>query len=80
MDLPPPLINQRRHQPRRAGLVACTQTGTVVAVKVFMKQEAIAPVGIFLEFGGIAVDRSASVGDSGRSDEVGGRSTTNSGP
>lgn len=80
MDLPPPLINQRRYQPRRARLVTCTQTGTVVAVKVFMKQEAIAPVGIFLEFGGIAVDRSVSVGDSGRSDELGGRSTTNSGP
>ena len=80
MDLPPPLINQRHHQPRRARLVTCTQTGTVVAMKVFIKQEAIAPVGIFLGFGGIAVDRSVSVGDSGRSDELGGRSTTNSGP
>src|SRR6516165_2975685 len=45
-----------------AGLVAGTQAGTVVPMKVFIKQNVIPPVGIGLEFLRPAIDRASSGG------------------
>src|SRR5437899_2732025 len=50
-------LDQRRDEPRPAGLVTGAQTGTVVTVEVLVKEDVVAPVGIGLEFPDAAVDR-----------------------
>ena len=44
------LLNQFRHQGSPAGLMTGAEAGAVVAVKVFMKRDQVAPVRIILEF------------------------------
>src|SRR5947207_1425979 len=56
-----PLINQVRHQPRPPCLVRSPEPGAVVAVEVFIEEQQIAPVRIFLEDARTAVDRSAAI-------------------
>lgn len=56
----PILLNQFCDQGGPAGLMACTDAGAVVAVKIFVKQDEIAPVIITLEFFRPAEDRPAA--------------------
>ena len=55
------LLNQFRNQRGPAGLVAGADAGAVVAMKVFVKRDQVAPVGIFLEFFRAAEDRAPAM-------------------
>src|SRR5262245_5647104 len=58
----PGLLNQLCDQSGPAGLVACTDPSPVVAVEVFVEQEAIMPMWIVLESVCPAEDRTFSFG------------------
>src|SRR5262245_6638288 len=46
--------------PGPAGLMTGADTGAVVAVKVFVEQQVVAPARVCLEFLGAAIDRAAA--------------------
>ena len=56
------LLEQLRHQAGPAGLVAGADASPVVAVKVLVKQDVLAPVRVVLKLALPTVDRSATVG------------------
>ena len=56
----PVLLDQFRDQGRPAGLMAGTDAGAVVAVKIFVERDEIAPMIITLEFFRPAEDRPAA--------------------
>ena len=55
------LLNQFRNERRPAGLVAGADAGAVVAVKVFVKRNEVAPVRILLKFLRAAEDRTTAM-------------------
>ena len=55
------LFDQLRHQCRPTGLVACAQSCACFAVEIFVKQNQITPVRIFLEKRRVAVDWAPTV-------------------
>src|SRR5690349_16031117 len=59
-ELFPILLDQFRDQGGPAGLMAGTDAGAVVAVKIFVERDEIAPMIITLEFFRAAEDRPAS--------------------
>ena len=50
-------LDQFGHEPRPAGLMAGAESCTIVPVKVLVKEDVIAPVGIALELLATAIDR-----------------------
>ena len=54
-------LDQLRHQPGPAGLMAGAEPRAVVAVEVFVEQDVVAPVGIGLELLRAAVHRPPAV-------------------
>src|SRR5262249_28453608 len=57
---PPPLINQRSDQRAPPSLMRSSDAGAVITVKVFVEQNIVAPVWVFLKLLGSAIDRTAS--------------------
>src|SRR5262249_5017426 len=57
----PPLVDERRHQRRPAGLVAGAEAGAVVAVEGLVEQDQVAPVRVLLELPRAAVHRPPAV-------------------
>src|SRR5207244_13175639 len=57
----PALLEQLRHAPRPAGLVAGPDPGAVVTVEVFVEEDQVAPVRIALEALGPAIHGAAPV-------------------
>jgi len=55
-----PLINEIRDQRGPAGLMACTESRSVVAVEMLVEESVVAPMRIVLKFLHAAVDRPAS--------------------
>src|SRR5277367_4948302 len=55
------LLNQFRDQCGPAGLVTCTDSGTVIAVEIFIKKDQVLQVRITLKKFGAARDRTASI-------------------
>src|SRR5712671_2013870 len=56
---------KQMHRPgnnsRPAGLVTCPKTGSIVAVEIFVKQNVITPVWIFLKLASFSIDRSVAI-------------------
>src|SRR4051812_46902562 len=52
--------NQRRDKPGPAGLMACSDSRAVVPMKVFIEENTIAPVRVFLKFRRSSINRSLS--------------------
>src|SRR5882672_2642066 len=55
-------VQDKCRQTRPSRLVAGSQPGAVVTVKIFVEQDQIAPMRIFLELGRAAINRPLSVG------------------
>ena len=55
-------MNQLCYQPSPAGLVACADPCSVLAVEILVEQDVVAPVWIVLESVGPAEDRTFSFG------------------
>jgi hypothetical protein len=73
-------LDQRRDEPRPAGLVRGAQSGAVVAVEVLVEQDEVAPVRVGLELLRAAVDRAAPVAiDEERGDQTAGQFAGNLG-
>src|SRR5436190_21986862 len=58
---PPPFVDQICDKSRPPGLVIRAEARAVVAVEVFIEQQAVSPVRILLEFFGSAVDSGTSL-------------------
>ena len=54
-------MNKVGYQAGPAGLVACAKASPGIAVKVFEEKQIVPPVGIFLKFLRLIVDRPATV-------------------
>src|SRR5262249_29591406 len=53
----PPFIDEGRHQRRPSRLMRCAEPGAILAMKVFVEQNVLAPVGVFLELPRSPIDR-----------------------